>query len=218
MILTRTTALLTAGILLAASEGLAQHWTRYYAAGFIGVTERGSENRFGQLNRTGATFGFEGGVAFGNFLIDARYHQGNLSADGAARQDFAEGELLVGLRPVPWLVLKAGPQARSFESAGTRERWFFMQGHVRGQTQVFEPVSRTLSLHTYVELWLTLGADVNIPDPFDSGRGFEGGLVLLARDAPVSARVAYRVDRENFGGGTRRETVQELLIVFGLAR
>jgi hypothetical protein len=166
---------------------------------------------------SGLAFGGQGKLWIGPVFLDARYVQGTLdSLSGqAGGRDVVEGGALLGVRPVPWLVFAGGPEARAYvlNKGGGTQRWVFWEGKVRAET----PFVGSAVLG-YVELWRAFGANVNVPEAFDHAQGGEAGMVMRLARAPVEARLAYRIDQAVLGGGTRRETVDGVVITVGVRR
>jgi hypothetical protein len=163
---------------------------------------------------SGTALGFEGAGGVGMVALSLRYFQGTLSEDSTGLQrDLVEGDAFLGIRPVRWASAAIGPHVRSFPEAGGTQRWWLWELHVRGSTDF---ISRTLD--AYVEGWVVLGANVDVAEPFDSGRGLESGLELAVGRIPVSVRLRYRVERLALGGGTRRETTEHIALALGIGR
>jgi len=165
----------------------------------------------------GIAFGGEGALWVGPVVLDLRYVQGTLdsASGGAGSRDLVEGGALLGVRPVSWLTFAVGPQARAYvmSAGGATQRWVFWEGRVRAAA----PFVGSAVLG-YVELWRALGADVNVPEAFDHAQGGEVGMVARLARAPVEARLAYRIDRAVLGGGSRRETVDGVVVTVGVRR
>lgn len=160
---------------------------------------------------TGLAYGFEGALPLWKLELGLRYINGSLdNGDGNVDLDFVEGEVFLGLRPLPWVVLKAGPHARSFKTVAGVERWLFWEIRARAEAGLLSP-----RLGTYFEFWGALVGDVNFGRSFGSGRGAEAGLTYELGSVPLWGRLGYRVDRGTVGGGSRFDSVQEVLIGIG---
>ncbi len=186
------------------------------AAGAVGVVTRVTPEDpqvRGQL--TGVLLGGEGRVEIGRFSANVRYMEGSVKSTRLdVSQDLVEGEFLIGVSPIDWLTLKLGPHVRSFTFAdGTRRRWFYWEGRVRGTARLFDQ-----QLRSYVEVWKALSADVSGADPFDYGQGAEGGLELRLATSPLWARLGYRVQRSRLQNVRRPQTIEQILLGFGVTR
>jgi hypothetical protein len=152
-------------------------------------------------------------------LLDLRYLEGGLSADtGNAERDMAEGGAFIGILPVSWVTVKGGAHVRSYFTGDIIERWVLWEVRLRAEVPVFRPTSRSVALHSYLEGWTPLSADVNVPEAVDGGGGFEGGMMFRLAQVPIWAQLAYRIDHVKLGDGTRRETMQQLIFGVGLGR
>ena len=161
--------------------------------------------------RSGAVFGATGSVSLARFLLDVRYVEGALNAEGLNDEDLVEGEVFVGVRPVPWLTIKAGSHIRSFVTGDGTERWVLWEARVRLEPVVFDPTIRS-----FVEVWRTLGSDIDLPSDFDRGWGVDGGLLVRLAPTRLSAMVGYRVDNSRLESGARTETVEQFILGIGV--
>lgn len=165
-------------------------------------------------NFSGVALGLEGNVPVWMFEMGIRYLNGSLgSNDVDVNLDVTEAELQLGLRPLPWVVVKAGPHARAFRTAQSTERWLFWEVRARAEAGLLSP-----GLGTYLELWGALVGNVNFGRSFGSGRGAEAGLTYHLAARPIWGRIAYRVDRGSIGGGSIYDSVQQVLIGVGYGR
>jgi hypothetical protein len=159
---------------------------------------------------TGVALGLEGSVPLPLWELElfVRYLYGGLdSDDNDVSLDLVDAELQVGLRPIPWVLVKAGPHGRAFTTEAGTERWLFWEIRARAEAGLLAP-----RLATYLELWGALLGDVNFGRSFGSGRGAEAGLSYRPFDFPLWGRIAYRFDRGSVGGGARFDSVQEIVI------
>lgn len=194
----------------------AQSGRQFAFGGLAAYAERQSAGSLTE-RLTGVTRGFEGRAMLGRFLVHVRYLEGNLSTSGGSTdRDLVEGEAFLGVRPISWVTLKAGPHVRSYLTGDVVERWVFWEGRLRAELELFLPATRSFALHSYLEGWRVLSADVNIPESVDDANGVETGMMIRLTQLPIWARIAYRVDRANLSKGARRETVQELIFALGL--
>jgi hypothetical protein len=160
-------------------------------------------------------FGGHGAVDFGHFGLDASYVQGTVSPDGGggAGFDLVEGRVRLAARPLDWLTLSVGPHARSYGLVSGTQRWVFWEVGARASSAFIGQAARG-----YVELWRAVATSVNVPEPFDHAQGGEAGMLVHLADVPFELRLAYRLDHAVLGGGSRRETVEGVVVAVGLAR
>ena len=106
------------------------------AAASVVTTRVRTEQPGGATEFSGAAFGGEGTLSLGRFRLDLSYLQGRLDPDtGSARaRDLVEGAVLLGVRPVEWLTVSAGPHARAYAASGQTQRWLFWELRVRAAT------------------------------------------------------------------------------------
>lgn len=203
-------------ILVTAPALTGQEAPHFAVGGFAAHATRQSEGSLTE-RLTGVTRGFEGRAVLWRFLIEVRYLEGSLdAATGDTERDIVEGEAFVGFRPVSWLTLKAGRRVRNYSTIDINERWDFWEVRLRAEVALFLPTTRSFALHSYLEGWRALSADVNVPASVDNGGGGEGGMMLRLTRIPIWSRIGYRIDRANLGDGTRRETVQQLIFALGI--
>ena len=206
-------ALLLAGLSLAAGTLTAQTLA---PAGVLTVGSTRVRSQSGQFS--GAVVGGDGTLSFGRLELAFRYVQGKVDSVGAtaasAGHDLVEGSVLLGARPLSWLTIATGPHARSYTLTSGTQRWVFWELRARAAGAFIGSAARG-----YVELWRALSADVNVPESFDHAQGGEAGMIIRFARAPLQARVAYRMDHtvlKSALGGTRLETVDGLMVGFGL--
>jgi hypothetical protein len=163
---------------------------------------------------TGSAFLGQGALALGRVELSVSYLQGTLNPHGgtAAARDLVEGTVRLGVRALDWLTLETGPHARAYTLAGSTQRWLFWELRARAAREFVGSTVRG-----YAELWRAISADANVPEPFDHAQGGEVGMVLRLARAPVTARIGYRIDHAVLGGGTRKETVDGVVIGVGLS-
>ncbi len=163
---------------------------------------------------SGVALGLEGTVPVWRFELDLRYLYGKLNSDNPDLDlDLVEAELMLGLRPLPWVVLKAGPHARAFNTVESTERWLFWEIRARVEAGLLTP-----RLGSYFELWGALVGNVNFGPSFGGGRGAEAGLTYSPQSLPVRGRIGYRIDRGSVSGGSIFDSVQQVVIGFGYSR
>lgn len=171
---------------------------------------------------SGAAFGFQGQILYlSRITFDLGYWQGKLNGSGTADRDVVEGYAQLGGRPLDWLSLRVGPHAWTYVSDAGTQRWFLWEGRAHAQANVLPGV------RSYLELWKVIGANVNVPQGFQSGTGGEGGLSLLLRDVPVipqrlpvRVRLSYGIERVRMNGtlaqGSRAELIDRLSLSLGI--
>ena len=174
-----------------------------------------SELPSGTSQFTGPVLGGQGSLAFGRFGLDVSYVEGTVRPEGggAAGFDLVEGRVRLGVRPLEWLTLSAGPHARSYVLVGGTQRWVFWEVEARASGAFIGRAARG-----YVEFWRAVTTSVNVPERFDHAQGGEAGMLVHLSQAPFELRLAYRLDHAVLGGGTRRETVEGVVVAVGLAR
>ena len=210
-----TRGLLVAGLSLTAGTLVGQTLAPT-AVISVGSTRVRSQLASGNAQFSGAVVGGEGTLSFGHVQLAASYVQGNVDSVGVSGpgHQLVEGSALLGVRALPWLTLAAGPHARSYTLTSGTQRWVFWEFRARAAGAFIGSAARG-----YVELWRALSADVNVPETFDHAQGGEAGMIIRFARAPLQARVAYRMDHavlKSALGGTRLETVDGLLVGFGL--
>ena len=179
------------------------------------VTARVRVEQLGEAFQfSGAAFGAEGTVSLGRVQLGLSYLQGRLDPDtgSAPARDLVEGSVLLGVRPVEWLTLSAGPHARAYATNGQTQRWVYWELRLRAA----KPFIGT-AVRGYAELWRAVAADANVPEPFDHAQGGEAGMIVRLARAPFECRVAYRIDHAVLGGGSRLETADGVVIGVGLS-
>lgn len=164
----------------------------------------------------GGAVGIGAALRVGRLSLDARYLQGSLR--NAANPpgevtDVVEGGARLGFAPMSWLALRLGPRVRSFVTDQGSEHWVFWEGGVRVRARLGSP-----ALESYLEVWRTFAATVNLPAAVDNGRGFEAGLLATIPGTPLGGRLAYRLDHATLASGARVETVEMLVLALGVGR
>ena len=208
-------ALLLASLSLASGTLTAQTLA---PAGVLTVGSTRVRSQSGQFS--GAVVGGDGTLSFGRLELALSYVQGKVDSVGASAaaggggHDLVEGSVLLGARPLSWLTIATGAHARSYTLTSGTQRWVFWELRARAAGAFIGSAARG-----YVELWRALSADVNVPESFDHAQGGEAGMIIRFARAPLQARVAYRMDHtvlKSALGGTRLETVDGLMVGFGL--
>ena len=212
-------------VLLTAPAALAAQRQWQWEAGLSGVGMRVHSISGPTVQElSGAAFGGQGQLVFANWItLDLGYWQGGLtpSAGQAASRGVVERDAQLGARPPGWVSLRFGPHAWTYVSNAGTQRWFLMEGRARVQGEVFPEIQ------SYLELWRVFSASVNVPQPFQTGMGGEGGISLRIRDVPliperfpVRIRLAYGIERVRMEGGpsstVRAEILDRLSLSIGI--
>ena len=196
-----------------AASGLGAQTLRPVATASIVTARVRSVVPTGTDRFSGAAFLGAGALALGRVQLAASYLQGTLNPEGSGvPRDLVEGTVMLGVRPLAWLTLEAGPHARAYGLPGGTQRWLFWELRARAASAFVGSAVRG-----YAELWRAVAADANVPEPFDHAQGGEAGMIVRLARAPLEGRVAYRIDHAVLGGGTRLETVDGVVIGVGLS-
>jgi hypothetical protein len=171
-----------------------------------------TEEATGEQRLSGFGLGGDATVAFGRLGLAIRYMEGSLSPSEAGRdRDIVEGEAMLSLRATPWLRIALGPHIRSLIIPEGTERWLFWEGRIQAKASLGSP-----RLVSVFELWQVLSANVDVDDPYDGGRGIEGGLRWEVSSFPIWLGLGYRIDRSNLGDGSRTEVMEHILFSIGI--
>jgi hypothetical protein len=143
--------------------------------------------------------------------LEFRYEQAGIStADGGTAQDLVEGEVLLGIRFLPWLTVKTGPRVRANVTDLGTEKWVSWVGRIRGDVRLIGTAVRG-----HAEAWSVLSGNVNLNDDFGEGQGVEGGLVFDLFGS-FWGEIGYRFDRDVLAGDVRTDITEKLYVRFGL--
>lgn len=148
-------------------------------------------------------------VVAGLAQLELHYEQAAMSGTDP-NQDIVEGEVLLGVRFLPWLTVKVGPRIRANVTELGTERWVLWQGRIRTDTRLIGSRVRA-----HVEVWSILSGDVNLNDAFGQGQGLEGGLEVKLFGA-FWGGLGYRFDRDVLGDGVRTDVTERLYLRFGM--
>ncbi len=148
-------------------------------------------------------------VVAGLAQLELHYEQAAMSGTDP-NQDIVEGEVLLGIRFLPWLTVKVGPRIRANVTELGTERWVLWQGRIRTDTRLIGSRVRA-----HVEVWSILSGDVNLNDVFGQGQGLEGGLEVKLFGA-FWGGLGYRFDRDVLGDGVRTDVTERLYLRFGM--
>lgn len=164
---------------------------------------------------SGTLFGGAGRVGLGPVSLDLGYWQGSLTSNSgpASNEDVVEGKALLGVSPIHWFTISGGAFARAYTTPAGTERWLTwrIQGRIDESL-----VPRTV--RGYAELWFVASSDVNVVQPFTSGRGGNVGLRLEPASWPVWVTLGYGIEQIRLGSGSRIDTVDRVTFGVGYSR
>jgi len=186
---------------LGADAGLAR-------ARFVSTTPGGGELL------TGVVATGQARARLGAFSVEASYAQGHLAPDTglATDRDLVDGSIFLSVRPLPWLIVRAGPHVRAYvASAGGTERWTHWEGRVRAEGAIVPDM-----LQVHVEAGLALASDVNAAAGASGARSAEAGLTLRSPQSQLWARLGYVVDLAKMKNGVRTEAVEMVVLSVGV--
>jgi hypothetical protein len=163
---------------------------------------------------TGVLIGGVIAVEWWRLTLDMFYLEGTAEPQEAGEgRDVIEGELLAGVRVLPWLGVKVGPHIRSYVLPGEgTQRWVFWEVRLSAAARLGTPI-----LTGYFEGWNALSSELDVAESLDRAQGLEGGLKFEPRGVPLWATLGYRMDHSRLAGGTRRETIEHVILGVGLA-
>jgi len=204
-------ALIALALVAAPAQG---QLSRNAAAGLgVSSTRLTAVTSLGTARFSGLTLGGTARIGRGLVALEGAYRQGNLTADSGAAvdQDFAEGRLMLVVRPISWLTVLGGPHAVAFIGPGGTERWMFYEVRGRAESIVVNP-----AVSTHVELWAGLGGSVNVGTGSPSARGGEAGLTVRFPRSPLWGRLVYGMSRASQSGAANVRTVEDLRVSIGV--
>lgn len=164
---------------------------------------------------SGTLLGGEGRVGLGPVALELGYWQGSLTAKSgpAGNEDLVEGKALLGVSPVHWFTISAGPVARAYTANAGTERW--LTWRIQGRVQE-ELVPQTVQ--GYAELWFVASSTVNVVQPFTSGRGGRVSVRLAPAAWPLWLTLGYGIEQIRLGSGSRIDTVDRVTLGVGYSR
>lgn len=164
---------------------------------------------------SGTEFGGRGRVGLGPVSLDAGYWQGHLTSQSgpAADEDVVEGQLFLGVSPIHWFTISGGPFARAYTTGAGTERW--LTWRVQGRV---EDALVPGAVQGYAEVWFVASGNVNVVQPFSSGRGGNVGLRLAPASWPVWFSLGYGIEQIRLGSGSRIDTVDRVSLGLGYGR
>ncbi len=186
---------------------------RHVSGGGGAATVRLRTTAGGGAALSGTAVGGEGRFTAGRLAFDVTYREGSLSADTgtAPARDLVEASVLVGTQPLPGLTLRAGPHLRAYVAPAGTERWVWWEAHARAESGIVGTMVRA-----HLEGWIALASAVNAPAGAGGARGGEVGLTLWPARRPVWARLAYGVDRGDYGSGAGRVILESVALTVGV--
>jgi hypothetical protein len=184
-------------------------------AGFEALVTRthfASSGPGGAEAMSGIVAGGRARLALGPLALSASYDQGRLLADSgsAAPRDLVDGAVMLGVRPVPWLTVGAGPHLRAYTNAGGTERWVLWQARVGAEAPLIPG-----AVDAEAGVWVAAGITANTTPGASDARGADAGLTVHLPRSPLWARLAYTVDRARLQQGARTETLESVVLSAG---
>lgn len=139
-----------------------------------------------------------GRFAFRALALEVAYRQGALSAEGdeANPEDLVDGEVMLALRALPWLLFRGGPHLRALVTPAGTERWTRWELRVQVDAELVPNAMRADA-----ELITAVAAAVNT-SAGGSAHGASVGVTLRVANSPAELRLSYEVDRASTGGAT----------------
>lgn len=164
---------------------------------------------------SGTLLGGEGRVGLGPVVLELGYWQGSLTSNTgpAGNEDVVEGKALLGVSPVRWFTISAGPVARAYTTNAGTERW--LTWRIQGRVEE-ELVPETV--RGDAELWFIASGTVNVVQPFTSGRGGRVGVRLAPARWPVWLTLGYGIEQIRLGDGSRIDNVDRVTLGVGFSR
>lgn len=160
--------------------------------------------------RNGLAAGIRAAASHRYAGIELRYAEGRLDSAGADVRDFVDVAALATASPAPWVAVLAGARAHALRSNDGTRRWLFWTAGARFMTPRF--ARRHVAV--FGEIWAGVGA-VNERDGSQLARGIETGVLGWLPDAPVFARLAYRLDDGRLDAEGLRSTVESVSVGVG---
>ena len=211
-----TAIALAAGLCVAVAPLAGQSALRLSAAGEVAAVRARSLTAAGRERLDGFLVVGEGTLGRGRGLLRLRYGQGRVTSDsagggggGVQPRSLTDGELLLGVAALPWLDLWAGPHARSYRTDFGNQRWLFWEVRASARATLVPG-----QLQSFFEGRVAVAGRVNVPEPFGSSRGAEGGVEVRITRPALRLRFTYRIDQARLAAG-RRETVEAVAFSVG---
>lgn len=168
----------------------------------------------GGLERSvkGPAIGASAGLGLWVLRLEGGYIEGSLlPSDGGAKRDLVEGWGFFGLEPVNGLTLRGGPRIRTYLTGDNTERWISWEVHLRAERDIMPRRVRG-----YIEGWRSVAGKVNLNAPLQYVQGGEAGMIVRPFDAPVWARIGYRMDRARLRDVDLVETTELFMLRVGV--
>jgi hypothetical protein len=161
----------------------------------------------------GMAIGGMGHASVWRLELDARYGEGKLEQSGTgALRDLVEGEVMLGIRVVPWLSLRGGPQLRGFLVGGITERWLLWEARVRVDAFV-----APRAIRGYLEVGGAVSGNTrNADGPFGNSRRGEAGMAIRFPRAPIWLSLSYAVERTRLASNTGLDALEHFTASLGI--
>lgn len=172
------------------------------AVGF-GMYSGTSRTFTGDTRLSGPGLAGEGRLSYGPVALQIGYAEATLKAEDneLATRSQAEGNIMLGVRTLPWLTFWVGPHARGWTSEAGNQRWLLWEIRAEASYQVI-PDRLGLSLAG----WSVAQGSVDAPEPFDRGMGLQGRLDLRLGSSPLLASLSYRFEQARIKQDAQRES------------
>jgi hypothetical protein len=147
---------------------------------------------------SGTLFGVDGRASLWWLHARGEYRQGRLTSElpGEASRDAVFARASVGIRPVPWLALTAGPRIGTVDSDDSSRRVVRWRIELHGSAPLIPEVA-----WGFASIGGSIGGnDVDWGGP--SGGGGEVGVRFSRPNFPLWATLGYRMDRDQHGNGS----------------
>lgn len=180
-----------------ASPGAAQARTRL-TVGVDAQSARLVREQAPDIALNGIVAAMQAGVAIGRVGLEIGYAQGRLSpdADAANAEELVDGEAMLAVRALPWLVLRGGPHLRAWVTPAGTQRWMRVEGRAEVSGEVIPGRVRA-----HAEVWSALSTDVNLGVGASGARGGRVGLTMAIANSPLLLRLMYTADRAELADG-----------------
>lgn len=159
----------------------------------------------------GIVVGGEARLRVGRVWVDGAYREGSIkTTDDTETRDYADGHMFLRVETFPGVVASVGPHARAYITNTGTQRWLFWSVRLRGERALIAP-----AIAGYIELWHSLGANVNVSETFDRATGGDVGMTVRLPRSKFWGRIGYDIERAWLSGSARKETVEGVSLVLG---
>ena len=154
----------------------------------------------------------EASLLVGRFSLDVRYAATRLSADVVPLSDekFSDIEVMVGIAPTSWLIVKGGRHVQRVPTADSVQRWGLWEARIRAEARLVPGI-----VGAYFEVWNVLSGTAQGIESFDYGAGAEGGLTGRWPGSPLTVHIGYRIHRARASRSLAPETAEQLIVALG---